>query len=76
MPNKRDFCNRPIGGTMNEKQIEAIAMISFRGVFARRLLPDDDFEETWALVRSEEIFRTKLTLMAAHAVARDGVEAA
>ena len=76
MPVKRDFSNRRMGGTMNEKQIEAIAMISFRGVFARRLLPDDDFAEAWARVRSEEIFRTKLTLMAAHAVERDGVEAA
>lgn len=61
---------------MNEKQIEAIAMIAFRGVFARRLQPDDDFERVWAQVRSEEVFRAKLTLMAAHAVARDGVEAA
>jgi hypothetical protein len=61
---------------MNEKQIEAIAMIAFRGVFARRLLPEDEFEGEWALVKNEEIFRAKLTLMAAHAVARDGVEAA
>jgi hypothetical protein len=75
MTEQRDFYNTPMGGTMNEKQIEAVAMISFRGVFARRLLPDDEFETYWALVRSEEIFRTKLTLMAAHAVARDGVEA-
>lgn len=76
MPEQRDFHNMSMGGTMNEKQIEAIAMISFRGVFARRLMPDDDFQETWEQVRSEEIFRTKLTLMAAEAVVRDEVEAA
>lgn len=76
MTEQRDFCNAHMGSTLSEKQIEAIAMIAFRGIFARRLLPDDDFEETWARVRSEEIFRAKLTLMAAHAVERDGVEAA
>ena len=76
MTEQRDFINTPMGGTMNEKQIEAIALITFRGVFARQRQPDDEFESAWAEVRSEEIFRTKLTLMAAHAVARDGVEVA
>jgi hypothetical protein len=76
MTEQRDFHNPPMVGTMNEKQIEAIAMIAFRGVFARRLQPDDEFEGVWERVKGEEIFRTKLTLMAARAVARDGVEAA
>lgn len=61
-------------GTLNDRQIEAVAMISFRGVFARRLRPEDEFEGIWRLVREEEIFRARLTLMAVRAVIRDGLE--
>lgn len=60
---------------MNDKEIEAVALITFRAVWARRLEPDELFEIAWKGIREEEIFRVKLTIMAARAVARDGLEA-
>ena len=45
-------------GEMNDKEIEAVALITFRAVWARRLKPDELFEQAWKGVREEEIFRS------------------